>query len=85
MVKSFNTRMVGVSPNPNPNRCLPAVRRKRFRQVTTRSLGTRSNGGGLNFSLLVSFWFLAVGFQATRAVGDYDDYDDDDKRRLLMP
>jgi hypothetical protein len=77
----YNTQMVGASPIRN----LPVVPRKRFRQVTTRSLG-RSNGWGLDpFFSLVGFWTMGEGWHGGGG-GESDNYDDDDdKRRLLMP
>jgi len=75
----YNTQMEGASPN----RYLPATRRKRFRQATTRSLGTRSNRvGAFFFSFLAAVGLWGEGWHG-RGGGESDNYDDYDKRRLL--
>jgi hypothetical protein len=52
-------QMAGGSPTRIQHR--PAVRRRKFRRVTTRSLGTSSDGVGFTFFLSLGF-LAAVGF-----------------------
>jgi len=82
-VMLYNTQMVGASPN----RYLPSARRKRFRQATTRSLGTRRICRGF-FLLFFSCYVWDLGFGLWERGGTVEVVIivyDHDKRRLLTP